>query len=173
MRSYIYNFKLKVVKEYLNSESSLHTLCLKYKIPSDTPLVIWLSRYKAFGPTGLKRHKRRRYSNDFKVTVITYYLNHATSIQKTAVHFDISHTVVYNWLKLIRQFGIKAVISSKIGRPKMVKKKKATSKKNAEQQLIERQQKRIKQLEQELSYTKVENVYLKKLDAVIRSQKQD
>lgn len=170
-RNYTYSFKLKVVKEYLNGENSLHTLCLKYKMPSDTPLVIWVSRYKAFGPTGLKQLKRRHYSNDFKVAVITYYLNHSTSIQKTAIHFDISHTVVYNWLKLMRQFGIKAVISSKIGRPKMVKKKKETSKKKTEQQLIERQQKQIRHLEQELSYTKIENVYLKKLDAVIRNKK--
>ncbi|MCP9372121.1 hypothetical protein KBX49_09360, partial [Liquorilactobacillus satsumensis] len=67
--------------------------------------------------------------------------------------------------------GIKAIILSKIGRPKMVKKKKETSKRNTEQQLIKRQQKQIKHLEQELSYTKIENVYLKKLDAVIRNKK--
>ncbi|MBQ9673636.1 MAG: transposase, partial [Ruminococcus sp.] len=52
MAKYSYEFKKKVVTEYLNGEGGYEYLSTKHGIPSQTVLRRWISAYKEFGDEG-------------------------------------------------------------------------------------------------------------------------
>lgn len=49
MAKYSYEFKKKVVSEYLNEQGRLKYLIKKYSIPSRKTLQVWINAYKEFG----------------------------------------------------------------------------------------------------------------------------
>ena len=71
MTKYSYEFKLKVVQEYLNGEGSCNYLCKKYNIPAMIRLQEWAAVYKKFGSDGLLRSgKNNNYSFQFNLHMV-------------------------------------------------------------------------------------------------------
>ena len=63
MAKYSTEFKTKIVKEYLESNSSYQNLVNKYCIPDKSMIRRWVCAYKSQGIEGLKAKKRGRPSN--------------------------------------------------------------------------------------------------------------
>ena len=60
MAKYSFEFKKKVVLEYINGEGGTQYLSTKYGLGSNSQLRKWLSAYKEFGDEGLKRSRKKR-----------------------------------------------------------------------------------------------------------------
>ncbi|AVM33004.1 transposase [Staphylococcus saprophyticus subsp. saprophyticus ATCC 15305 = NCTC 7292] len=54
-KHYKYEFKLKVVQEYLNSLLGYRALTKKYEISNKSLIERWVTQYKEFGPEGLSK----------------------------------------------------------------------------------------------------------------------
>ena len=71
MAKYSFEFKKKVVLEYINGEGGTQYLSTKYGLGSNSQLRKWLAAYKKFGDEGLKRsRKKEHYSFEKKLSVV-------------------------------------------------------------------------------------------------------
>lgn len=59
-KHYKYEFKLKVVQEYLNSSLGYRALAKKYEISTKSLIERWIAQYKEFGPEGLSKRSLLR-----------------------------------------------------------------------------------------------------------------
>ena len=55
MTKYNFEFKKKVVLEYINENISIRSLAKKYDIKSHNNIEIWVAKYKKYGDEGLYR----------------------------------------------------------------------------------------------------------------------
>ena len=71
MAKYSFEFKKKVVLEYINGEGGTKYLSTKYGLGSNSQLRKWLAAYKEFGDEGLKRsRKKENYSFEKKIGTV-------------------------------------------------------------------------------------------------------
>ena len=59
MAKYSFEFKKKVVEEYLNGEGRSKYLARKYGIPAKSNIDQWVAAYKQFGNEGLMRSRQK------------------------------------------------------------------------------------------------------------------
>lgn len=55
MAKYSEEFKLRLVKEYVDRTLGYKLLARKYGLPSSTPIKRWVRAYQAFGQEGLQK----------------------------------------------------------------------------------------------------------------------
>ena len=76
MAKYSYEFKQKVVREYLEGKGSYEYIAKQNNIPDKKQVRIWVNAYKEFGEEGLLRsRKKKNYSFQFKLSVVELYLS--------------------------------------------------------------------------------------------------
>ncbi len=163
MAKYNYDFKLKIVKAYLNGEGGYPYLCTKYNIPDHKALRIWVSAYNVFGADGLMRsRKKQTYTFDFKLHVVELYLTREISYQDLALEFGINNpALLCRWVNDYRNLGPESLKPKRKGRPTTVKKSK--TKESLKDSKKEMNSDYLKQLEEENLKLKIENAYLKEL----------
>ena len=166
MAKYSYEFKKKVVTEYLNGEGGKTFLAKKYGIPAESNIKKWVDNYKAFGDEGLKRsRKQHNYTFEYKLHVVELYLSSEVSYQELAIQESILNpTQILKWVNDFRIAGPDALRPKKKGRKKALDS--VNSKNNttpADPVLIDTSVEHIKQLEDELLKLRIENAYLKEL----------
>ena len=100
MAKYSFEFKKKVVLEYINGEGGTQYLSTKYGLGSNSQLRKWLAAYKEFGDEGLKRsRKKENYSFEKKLSVVELYLSSEISYQDLALQEGITNpSMIVNWL---------------------------------------------------------------------------
>ena len=82
MAKYSTEFKVKIVKEYLESNSSYQNLVNKYCIPDKSMIRRWVCAYKSQGIEGLKvKRKNTKYPLEFKFYLVNLYLKGEMSYQ--------------------------------------------------------------------------------------------
>lgn len=98
---YSKEFKLEIIKRYLNGESSA-TLSNEYNLPNSyrNKIIDWARRYEVLGESGFESsNKNKSYSKDFKLKVINEYLSGKDSLKGLANTYDISNdTIVRRWV---------------------------------------------------------------------------
>ena len=159
-KKYSTEFKLKVVKEYLEGNScGTNTIAAKYGIPL-SPLKRWIKLYQFGGAEALEK-VQRTYSGDFKVSVVEYMHQNSMSINMTASIFGIqSDATVAKWERIYYEQGKEALYEERRGRSKPMPKKKKTIKEvNSNEDLLA-----------EVQRLRMENEYLKKLNALIQEK---
>lgn len=62
MIKHSYEFKKKLVLEYLKNQGSYNFIAHKYGMASSSQLKRWVAAYNNFGNTGLKRLESHRFS---------------------------------------------------------------------------------------------------------------
>jgi transposase len=156
MRNYSGEFKLMLVKEYLEGELSYRSLAKKYEIPT-TSLRGWVKTFNNFGENRLLNNKEyRSYSFQFKLDVLSFMERTEASVSDTAIQFGItSPSMISNWRKAFLK-GNLGVLNKPKGMSPMSDK--ANNRKDKE---ITREQ----QLERENELLRLEVEYLKKLRA--------
>lgn len=176
MAKYDFEFKMKLVAEYLSSTISTDRLAKKYGFKSNTQIRKWIHAYKTLGVEGLKRsRKNSSYSVDFKLKAITMYETSEKSYQSVANELGLNNpSLISRWRKQYREVGI-AGLSQQQGRPPLSKKEKKeeTQIKESSNPLefsdLEKANNRIKELEHQLKMEKIKNEYLE----LLRSLRQE
>lgn len=160
MAKYSYEFKLKLVQEYLSGEGGYKYISDKYLLPNKTILQQWVATYEAYGEHGLIRsRKKETYTFDFKLHIVELYLTTEISYQDLALQNDLSNpSLLCRWVNEYRIAGPDALKPKTKGRPPEMsksKKKKQTCEKN------DNDLNRLKRLEEENLKLRIENAYLK------------
>ena len=169
MAKYSFEFKKKVVQEYLDGNGGSKFLARKYKIGNaDNKQVLkWVNAFNKFGNEGLLRSRKKdTYSFDFKLHVVELYLTTEVSYQELALSQGISNpALLAKWLNDFQIAGPDALRPKKKGRKKSLgltdKKKNISS--NSETTSVDTSAEHVKQLEDELLKLRIENAYLKEL----------
>ena len=65
MSKYSYEFKKKIVKDYLSGKGGYRFLAQQYGIPDKKQIQKWVDSYKTFGDEGLKRSREKKLFNFF------------------------------------------------------------------------------------------------------------
>src|SRR5699024_5565175 len=111
MAKYSYEFKLMIVKEYLEDFLGYGLVANKHRIPSQSPIERWVRAYKEFGEDGLRRkHSKQVYPVQFKSDVLVFMQQTGASYQDTAIAFKMNNTsVIANWYRLFMNEGIEGL----------------------------------------------------------------
>ena len=84
MSKYSYEFKLKVIKYYLEEHHSYRECCKKFDIPDKTQIQQWVHKYELYGSKGIIKCLKSSYNGDFKKNVIEYMHSNHLSARRTA-----------------------------------------------------------------------------------------
>ena len=158
---YFTELKLEIVERYLKGNIGIKKLAQEYHVAYGD-IQKWRDAYQEHGVAGLNT-THRTYTGDFKVSVVEYMHNTGASIRKTAAHFNIpSFRTVSQWKHIYYEQGKDALFKEQRGR---------TSKMGAKQP---RKSKIIKKTNEDLlsevQRLRMENEYLKKLNALIQKR---
>ena len=166
MAKYSYEFKQKVVQEYLNGKGSYEYIAKQNNMPDNKQVRIWVNAYKELGKEGLMRsRKNKNYSFQFKLSVVELYLTSEVSYQELALSQGINNSsLITRWVNDFRTVGPDALRPKKKGRKKTldIRELKNTSEPN-EEKPVDTSTEHVKELEDENLKLKIENAYLKEL----------
>ena len=161
MSKYSYEEKLeavlRVVEEGMSIKASAKILGTAYE-----HVRRWVKRYEQFGPEGLVM-KHGSYDGDFKLSVIKYMHENHLSVSEAAVEFGIpKDSTVGIWERKYYEEGPQALYQSTRGRPRKM---------NLDKSSKEKLNKQTKEdLIAEVQRLRMENEYLKKLNALVQER---
>jgi len=151
--------KIQAAKRYLEGNEGLNAIAESIG-GSKAILQTWIRQYQHHGESSFKRGYTA-YSADYKLKVLNYVSEHGTSLRETAAIFNIpTHALLSRWKKELETEGVDALISKKKGRPSM---KEELNKPTPVEGSVEALQAEVERL-------RMENAYLKKLNALVQSK---
>lgn len=166
MAKYSFEFKKKVVQEYLDGKGGYAYIAKQNGIPAESNLRRWVNAYKEFGDEGLLRSRQKNnYSFQFKLSVVELYLTSEVSYQELALSQGVNNpSLITKWVNDFRIAGPDALRPKKKGRKKTldIKEFKKPSKFD-EEKSVDTSVEYVKELEDELLKLRIENAYLKEL----------
>ena len=158
---YSAELKLEIVERYLKGDIGIKKLAQEYHVGYGD-IQKWRDAYQEHGVEGLST-THGTYTGEFKVSVVEYMHNTGASIRKTAAHFNIpSFRTVSQWERIYYEQGKDALFKEQRGRTsKMGTKRPRKPKTNIETN---------EDLLAEVQRLRMENEYLKKLNALIQKR---
>ena len=178
MAKYSFEFKIKLVNEYLRGEGGYWTLSKRYGI--DTMVIRrWVNNYNRFGEQGLLRNRANQsYTFEFKLHVVELYLTSELSYQELALQVGMTNPSQINrWVMDYRAAGPEALKPKKKGRKRSMDKAKIVQK--IEKSDSKEQKELLKQLQEENLRLRIENAFLKEArrlrleeEALLRKQRE-
>lgn len=167
MSKFSEQFKLQVVKQYLAGNSGYLAVARSHGI-HDSFVKKWVAAYRQHGAAGLAK-KFQHYDAAFRLQVLRHMWDNDLSYGQTAAVFDIrSQGCLATWEHCYHEGGIEALIPRQRGKsPKMPDSQTPQPSSPADDQNLTREE-----LLAEINQLRMENAYLKKLDALIQSQQQ-
>lgn len=163
MTKFSFELKLKIVGQYLSGTSST-ALAKRYGVKNSSNITTWVARYRKYGINGLKiRSPKYDYDGKFKIKVLNWRKENQASYPETALKFDISNAgTIAMWQRKFNKGGLQALFTRR-GRSKHV-----TT--NHNRQYEKNDLSELERLKMENRALRVENEYLKKLDALIQKR---
>ena len=162
---YTKEFKQQVVEAYLAGEGSIEDLAIRYKIPARETLRVWIQKYNNLEelkdydpkPEVYMKDRSRKTTQEERIEIVTYCLEHDKNYKEAAELFDVSYTQVYQWVKKYQGSGEEGLVDRR-GQHKR------------EEQLSETEalQRKVKLLERQLKEKEMENELLKKVQEIER-----
>lgn len=157
MAKFSKEFRLKLVLE-VEAGMPLRTAARKYGIARNT-LRNWCRNYDAGGIEQLFPIHHQRYTQEFKLRAIEYRWANDLSYSQAAVKLGIpSLSTLFAWEKRYLEQGLDGLQDAKKGRPAKMPKKETKPKVP-----VNREQ----ELEAQIAQLRMENAYLKKLNALV------
>lgn len=147
---------------YKNGSDSLKIIAKSIEVHHSV-FLNWIRQYEHHGEEAFKKDYTSYTAQD-KLDVLNYMNEYGTSVRETAAVFNIaSHSTILSWQRSLEVHGIDALQSKKKGRPSM--KKSSNEQKN--QPLVEGS---VETLQAEVERLRMENAYLKKLNALVQNK---
>jgi len=165
MAKYGEQFKLSLVQQYLSGAGGYKFIAKQHEVPHEV-LRHWVLAYRTHGLDGLKK-KFSHYSAEFKLSVLRHMWDNALALGQTAALFNIRNPgSLIIWEREYRRAGLDGLETRSRGKPKLmsVSPPKPESKPDDE--------KSREDLQAELDYLRMENAYLKKLQALVQTRQQ-
>lgn len=160
MSKYSKEFKMEVIKYCIEGNHSARDAMKKFNLPTTSSILMWVNRYKEHGPEGILKNPKGSYSGDFKLQVIQYMHANHWSYLETSNHFRIgNHKIVKSWEQILKEKGPEALYMEPRGRKREMSTKRKVVDKDTE-----------KLLRKEIEQLKMENEYLKKLNALVQER---
>ena len=162
MGKYGEEFKLVVVREYLEGKLGYRALAKKHGIKGKSAIERWVKIHEKFGQKGLSDNKpKQSYSVQLKLDVLSFIKRTGSSETEAALHFGITNpTIISLWKKALLEDGTEGLKKPK-GRPSMSDVAKNKKDKQTKKSEITYE----KKLERENELLRLEVEYLKKLRA--------
>jgi len=163
MTKFSFEDKLRAVNMYLRGYGS-NTVAKVYKVKNHSNILMWVKRYQKYGIDGLKvRYPKYDYDGNFKLNVLNWRKRHKASYPETALQFDISNPgTIATWQRKLDTKGVDALFTRR-GRAKHM-----TTNNNKQAEKSELSE--LERLRAENRALRVENEYLKKLDALVQKR---
>lgn len=159
MSKYSNELKLKVI-DYYKEGHGFASIAKHFDIPSMSTVQKWVRKYEANGIQGLTKNIKISYSGEFKQNVIEYMHNNHLSCLETAIRFNLAGDyIVSKWERIYYEEGPQALYEKRCGRPKAMSNKRKKKNVNENKDLLE-----------EVQYLRMENEYLKKLNALVQER---
>ena len=129
MAKYSDEFKLKVVRAYLEGPLGYTSLANAFNVSTDSLIKQWVRAYKEFGEAGLRRISVKQvYSVNFKLDVLHFMKQTGASYQDTAIEFNMNNpALIASWNRHFLNEGIEGLQEKVKGRSPMSKKPKIKS----------------------------------------------
>lgn len=161
MSKYSNNFKLKVVKFYIEQNCSYQDVAKHFSIPSRETIRIWVKKYEEHNKKGLIKNNQK-YDGKFKQSVVEYMQHNHLSLSETAIKFNLGNDqVVAKWERIYYEEGPQALYEERRGR---------NNKMSSKQRKKELSKEEEKNLLEEIQQLRMENAYLKKLQALVQKR---
>ena len=110
--TYTQAFKENVVKEYLQTDSSIKGRARKYNIPDHSTVKRWIIKYtegeqiKDYRPKPeVYIMKGQKKTHQEKIAIVKDFLETGMSYKDTAAKHHVSYNNVYSWVQTYQQFG--------------------------------------------------------------------
>ena len=158
--SFTYEQKVRSVK--LVQEEHLSFLRAGREVGASKATVLgWVKLVEYHGFEALHQRTHTTYSGEFKLEVVEYMHANHLSCHMAAAYFNLAKTQVQRWERIYYEEGKEALLIERRGRaPKGMKRKKKTSNElEANEDLIA-----------EIQRLRMENEYLKKLNALVQNR---
>ena len=119
MAKYKTEFKIKVVKEYLEGNMGCKGLAKKYSIPAHSTVKTWVNAYESQGYEGLEsKRKNNKYTSEYKLNAVNLYLTGEMSYQSLANELQLNNpSMIARWVKKFREEGLEGLKVKKRGSP--------------------------------------------------------
>lgn len=154
--------KLAAVQSYLEGVGGYDAVGASMGAAAST-IRTWVIQYKHNGVEAFIK-SYASYSAQFKLDVLNYMNEQGASSDEAAAIFNIpSSGLIRKWRKQFASQGTDALLSKKEGRLNMMKKTKKSTTPMKES---------IEELQIEVERLRMENAYLKKLNALVRNKEQ-
>ena len=162
MAKYSFEFKMHLVKEYLDGKAGHDKIAAEHGVDSHL-LRRWINGYQHYGEKALMRSRQKQvYPFEFKLHVVELYLTSELSYRELALQVGITDsTRIAQWVSLYRAAGPEALKPKKKGRQRTMDKEKIVH--EIENGESEEQKELLKQLQEENLRLRIENAYLKEL----------
>lgn len=99
-KKYSFEFKLKIVQEYLKGPLGYTLLAKKYHVSYESEIRKWVNQYKKYGKAGLKTKKKKaKYPLNFKLDVLRFKQDTGASYRETANTYGIGGTLHHSQLE--------------------------------------------------------------------------
>lgn len=165
MSKYSAQFKRLVVKDYLSGMGGSSENVARRHGVDDGAVRKWVAAWRLHGNEAFRK-KYSRYDARLKLKVLQFMQTKVLSCRQTAAVFDIRNPASIGiWKRQYDSGGIQALQPRPRGRP--VKQPKSSPPPDPSKPDEARTK---EELLEELNYLRMENAYLKKLDALIRSE---
>lgn len=161
---YSYEFKMKIVEEYLEGALGYRLLAKRYNVSHHSLIVKWVNPYRESGKQGLQRKKtHKKYPLNFKLDVLRFKQDTGASYRETANAFGISEpSIISNWKRVYTIEGAPGLNKLQGRPPQMSKSNKDNQKKSQKKKVDDTSE--IERLKKENDYLRIELAYLKKLE---------
>ena len=121
--SYLLEFKIKVIKEYLEGKGSTSDIAVKYNI-TNSMVLSWVNKYnngeeiKDYNPKSeVYSMESRKTTLEERIKIVKYALDNNKDYKGAADKFLVPYANVYNWVRMYNEQGEEGLKFHR-GRPK-------------------------------------------------------
>jgi transposase len=165
MSKYDEQFKLLVIKDYLAGADGVGAVARRHGV-DESAARRWVAAYRQHGELGIEK-KYAHYDAQFRLSVLRHMREKGLSQGEAAAVFNIRNAPSIGvWERQYYAGGIDALVPRRRGRPKEMPDTLVTPPSAAPDQTRTREQ-----LLEEINYLRMENAYLKKLEALVQADK--
>lgn len=168
MKKYSEQVKLAAIQAYRSGELGWKATAKIHNVEPSS-LRKWVAAYAVHGVDGVREKRRELYSREFRLKVLQRMRDEDLSYRQAAALFDIrSFNIIGAWERAYERDGVLGLAPQWAGQHKRMKR---TEGLKSEALLGEDEKRTPEELLEELNALRLENAYLKKLDALVQQTK--